>query len=132
MLFAGRLLRHLGAHAKLFTVTENAMNEYQSRQAARFMQGGVHSLEMFGVPTESELRIGDSQAEIIQEIKQGEFDLVVLGAPLPQRGRRIAIQGVLEGIMKNAGNCSILIVRSHYHKKPINYSYTGLYRVPQS
>jgi len=133
VLFAGRLLRHLGAQAKLFTVMESAMNnEYQSRQAARFMQGGVHSLEMFGVPTESELRIGDSQTEIIDEIKKGEFDLVVLGAPLPQRGRRIAIHGVLEGIMKNAGNCSILIVRSHYHKKPVNYSYAGFYKVPQS
>ncbi|HEU0296922.1 MAG TPA: ATP-binding cassette domain-containing protein [Anaerolineales bacterium] len=133
VLFAGRLLRHLGAHAKLFTVLERAVNnEYQSRQVARFMQGGVHSLEMFGVPTESELRIGDSETEIIEEVKKGEFDLVVLGAPLPQKDRRIAIHGVLEDVMKNAGNCSILIVRSHYHKNPIHYSYTGFYRVPQN
>ena len=126
VLFAGRLLRHLGAHAKLLTVLESATNnEYQSRQVARFMQGGVHSLEMFGVPIESELKIGNAQTEISREIKNGEFDLVVLGAPLPQKDRRIAIHGVIEDVMKNAGNCSVLIVRSHYHKHPISYSYTG-------
>jgi nucleotide-binding universal stress UspA family protein len=89
------------------------------------MQGGVHSLEMFGVPIESELKIGNAQTEISREIKNGEFDLVVLGAPLPQKDRRIAIHGVIEDVMKNAGNCSVLIVRSHYHKHPISYSYTG-------
>ena len=52
----------------------------------------------------------------MDEIKKGEFDLVVMGAPLRERGGRIAIQGAMEGIMKNTGNCSVLIVRSHYHK----------------
>ena len=115
VLFAGRLLRHLGASAKLFTVSPNQMNEYQTRQVERFMAGGVHSLEMFGVPTQSEIKIGDPQTEIVEEIKKGEFDLVVLGAPLRERGGRIAIQGAMEGVMKNTGNCSVLIVRSHYH-----------------
>jgi sulfate transport system ATP-binding protein len=115
VLFAGRLLRHLGASAKLFTVLQKEMNENQSRHVERFMAGGVHSLEMFGVPTQSEIRIGDPQTEIVEEIKKGEFDLVVLGAPLQERGRRIAIQGAMEGVMKNTGNCSVLIVRSHYH-----------------
>jgi len=116
VLFAGRLLRHLGASAKLFTVSPREMNEYQTQQVERFIAGGVHSLEMFGVSTQSEIRIGDPQAEIVDEIKKGEFDLVVMGAPLRERGGRIAIQGAMEGIMKNTGNCSVLIVRSHYHK----------------
>jgi sulfate transport system ATP-binding protein len=91
------------------------MNENQTRQVERFMAGGVHSLEMFGVPTQSEIRIGDPQTEIVEEIKKGEFDLVVLGAPLRERGGRITIQGAMEGVMQNTGNCSVLIVRSHYH-----------------
>jgi len=116
VLFAGRLLRHLGASAKLFTVLPREMNEYQSRQVERFIAGGVHSLEMFGVPTQSEIKIGNPQTEIVEEIKKGEFDLVILGAPLRERGGHIAIQGAMEGVMKNTGNCSVLIVRSHYHK----------------
>lgn len=128
VMFAGRLLRHLGAHATLLTILDNAMkNEYQARQVERFMQGGVHSLEMFGVPTQSELKIGNPQTDIVEEIKKGEFDLVVLGAPLPQKDGRIVINRVIENVMKNAGNCSLLIVRSHYHKNTINYSYPEYY-----
>ena len=123
VMFAGRLLRHLGARAKLFTVLPTAMNnEYQNRQVVRFVAGGVQTLEMFGVPTESELKIGDPQAEIVEEIKKGEFDLVVLGAPFPQKDGRILINGLIEGVMKNAGNCSVLIVRSHYHKNTVKHN----------
>jgi sulfate transport system ATP-binding protein len=124
VMFAGRLLRHLGAHATLLTILDGAMkNEYQARQVERFMAGGVHSLEMFGVPTQSELKIGNPQTDIVEEIKKGEFDLVVLGAPLPQKDGRIIINRVIENVMKNAGNCSLLIVRSHYHKNIISYGY---------
>jgi sulfate/thiosulfate transport system ATP-binding protein len=120
VMFAGRLLRHLGARAKLLTALNSATtSEYHGRQVERFMAGGVHSLEMFGVPTESELRIGDPQTEIVEEIKKEGFDLAILGAPLPQKGGRIAINGVIEGVMKNAGNCSVMIVRSHYMKNNV-------------
>jgi sulfate transport system ATP-binding protein len=130
VLFAGRLLRHLGAQAKLFTtIGRDFKNEYQRRRAERFVAGGVKSLEMFGVPTESEIRIGNPQNEIVEEIRQGEFDLVVMGVPLPQRGGRIAISGLMESIMKNTGNCSILIVRSHHTRTPIWHNSSELYLV---
>jgi sulfate transport system ATP-binding protein len=123
VLFAGRLLRHLGARATLLTVLSGSPgNEYQYHQIERFMAGGVHSLEMFGVPTESKLRNGNPQTEIVDEIKKGEFDLVIMGTPLPQKDGRIVLNRVIEGVMKNAGNCSLLLVRSHYHKNTINYS----------
>jgi len=123
VMFAGRLLRHLGARAKLLTALRTEVpNEYQSRQVERFMAGGVHSLEMFGVPTESELRIGDPQIEIIEDIKKEGTDLVILGAPFPQKDGRIALNGVIEGVMKNAGNCSVLIVRSHHMKKTFKWN----------
>jgi len=121
VLFAGRLLRHLGASATLLTVLDGSPNnEYQYQQVERFMAGGVQSLKMFGVSTESKLRNGNPQVEIADEIKQGEFDLVIMGAPLPQKDGRIALNGVIGGVMKDAGNCSLLIVRSHYHKNMIN------------
>ena len=114
VLFAGRLLRHLGAQAKLFTVIPEAANsEYQRQHTERFMAGGQHSLELFGVPTECEVRSGHPSTEITQEIQNGGFDLVILGAPLPGRDRHVSLTKVVEDVMKNAGDCSVLIVRSH-------------------
>jgi sulfate transport system ATP-binding protein len=120
VLFAGRLLRHLGAQAKLFTALgRDFKDDHQRHRVDRFVAGGVKSLEMFGVPTESEIKIGNPQDEIVEEIKRGGFDLVVMGVPLPQRDGRLAISGLMEGIMKNAGNCSVLIVRSHHSRNPV-------------
>jgi nucleotide-binding universal stress UspA family protein len=120
VMFAGRLLRHLGAQAKLLTVIKSANDtEYERQHIGRFMAGGKHSLQMFGVPTESEMKVGHPQTEIIEEMRSGEFDLIVLGAPLPDRDGRVTLARVVEEVMKNAGDCSLLIVRSHYFKKPI-------------
>jgi ABC-type sugar transport system ATPase subunit/nucleotide-binding universal stress UspA family protein len=120
VLFAGRLLRHLGAQAKLFTaVGPDFQDEYQRQRVERFVVGGVKSLEMFGVPTQSEIRIGNPQDEIGKEIKRGEFDLLVMGVPLPQKDGRIVISGLMEGIMKNTGDCSVLIIRSHHARYPV-------------
>jgi nucleotide-binding universal stress UspA family protein len=66
------------------------------------------------VPTESELKFGDPENEIVSELASGGYDLVVLGAPLPPRHGHVQLKGITEGVMKNAGNCSILIVRSNY------------------
>jgi sulfate transport system ATP-binding protein len=120
VLFAGRLLRHLGASAKLLTILSHSTHdEHQNKRVERFVAGGVQSLEMFGVHTESEIRIGNPQTEIVTEIKKEEFDLTILGAPLPQIDGRIEINGVIEGVMRNAGNCSVMIVRSHNMKNTI-------------
>ncbi len=117
VLFAGRLLRHVGAQAKLFTVIDGVHSpEYQRQHIERFMAGGKHSLERFGVPTESDIRMGNPPAEIIEEMKKGEYDLVILGAPLPNRDGRVSLTKVVETVMKNAGNCSLLIVRSHAYR----------------
>jgi nucleotide-binding universal stress UspA family protein len=117
VLFAGRLLRHVGAQAKLFTVVNGVQSpEYQRQHVERFIAGGKHSLERFGVPTESEIRLGHPQTEISEEMQKGEFDLVVLGAPLPNRDGRVAMTKVVEGVMKNADHCSILMVRSHSYR----------------
>jgi len=90
--------------------------EYQRQHVERFMAGGKQSLERFGVPTESEIRMGNPPTEIIEEMRKGEFDLVILGAPLPNRDGRVSLTRVVENVMKSAGNCSLLIVRSHYSR----------------
>jgi nucleotide-binding universal stress UspA family protein len=118
VLFAGRLLRHVGAQAKLLTVVNGVHSpEYQRQHVERFVAGGKHSLERFGVATQSEIRIGHPQKEIVEEMKTGEFDMVILGAPLPGQDGRVSLAKVVEGVMKHADRCSILIVRSHAHRR---------------
>jgi nucleotide-binding universal stress UspA family protein len=118
VLFAGRLLRHVGAQAKLLTVVNGVHSpEYQRQHVERFVAGGKRSLERFGVATRSEIRIGHPQTEIVEEMKSGEFDLVILGAPPPGQDRRVSLARVVEGVMKHADHCSILIVRSHSYRR---------------
>jgi nucleotide-binding universal stress UspA family protein len=81
------------------------------------MAGGKQSLERFGVPTEIEIRIGNPQTEIVEEMKKGGSDLVILGAPLPDRDGKVTMTKVIEAVMRNAGDHSILIVRSHSYKE---------------
>lgn len=122
VMFAGRLLRHLGAQAKLLTVINADNNtEYRRQRAGRFMEGGRHSLEMFGVPTDCEIKTGQLQSEIQEEMKQGKYDLTILGAPLPDQDGRVSLNRVVEGVMKSVGDCSFLIVRSHFSRKPVIY-----------
>lgn len=118
VLFAGRLLRHVGAQAKLFTVLNGVHSpDYQHQHVERFMAGGKQSLERFGIPTQSEIRLGNPQTEIVEEMQKGEYDLVILGSPLPNRDGRITLTKVIENVMKNANNCSVLIVRSYAHRR---------------
>ncbi len=117
VLFAGRFLRHFGASATLLTVLANGpARESQTSQVERFLAGGVHTLEMFGVGAQSKLRRGNSHKEILQEIKEGQFDLVIMGTPLPEQDGRISLNGIVEEVARETENCSFLIVRSNHHK----------------
>ncbi|MGH2581395.1 MAG: ATP-binding cassette domain-containing protein [Anaerolineales bacterium] len=114
VLFAGRLLRHIGAKASLMTVQDfEPPNEFQQEQMERFMSGGVQSLARFGIKARTLMKRGDPLATILEEIKSGKYDLVVMGAPLPDRTGRLALGGVVGAVLRSAQNCSFLIVRSH-------------------
>ncbi len=114
VLFAGRLLRHLGAEATLITVhpeTDTGEEEYQ--RIERFLAGGVNSLSRFGVQAQSLIRSGDLLDAVLDELQNGDYNLVVLGAPLPDRQGHISLDGAIASILNGAENCSFLIVRSH-------------------
>ncbi len=118
VMFAARLLRHLGSQACLFSVVDGeAEDDYEQHRREQFMAGGVQSLKMFGVPTESNLKVGEPAEQISEEIRQGNYDLVVMGAPLPQRGGHIQLRGIIQEVMRNSGDCSLLIVRSNYLRR---------------
>jgi sulfate transport system ATP-binding protein len=112
VLFAGRLVRHLGAETTLLAVVAAEDPEATARQRAeRFLSDGGRTLGLLGVPAKTVLRAGPVGQEITAEIATGGYDLLVMGAPLPSADGRISLRGVVGQLMPVV-NCSLLIVHS--------------------
>jgi len=114
VLFAGRFLRHLGAHATLMSVIAAGNNSGLHERAERFLAGGLRTLELLRVPAETIVRDGNVHDEIIHQMKEGEHDLLILGAPLPHGGDKVSLEGVVGQIIKEMTTHPVLVVRSRY------------------
>lgn len=115
ILFAGRLLRHLGAQATLLSVIRPLGNRGELRDSAqRFLLDGVRTLEVLGVPAQTAIRSGNAFDEITSQMKLGGHDLLVLGVPLTHREGDLTLEGVVGQIIQSVTTNPILIVRSRY------------------
>jgi sulfate/thiosulfate transport system ATP-binding protein len=115
VLFAGRFLRHLGAEATLLSVIRPFGNKGELRdRAQRFLIDGARTLEVLGVPAKTAIRAGTVQDEITNQMKIGEHDLLILGAPLTHRDGGVSLQGVVGHIIEDLTTHPVLIIRSHY------------------
>jgi len=114
VLFAGRFLRHLGAHATLMSVITSENNSELRDRAERFLAGGIRTLELLRVPAETIIRTGNVHDEIVHQMEEGEHDLLILGAPLPQGGDRVSLEGVVGQIIKEMTTHPVLVVHSRY------------------
>jgi nucleotide-binding universal stress UspA family protein len=115
VLFAGRLVRHLGADAALMSVLPPGARiaELEAR-TLRFLDGGVQSLELLGVPARTFIRSGIAADEIRKELKDGGYDLLVMGAPLLDTRGQVNLGGVVAQALGQALDRAALIVRSHF------------------
>ena len=114
VLFAGRFLRHLGAHATLMSVIAPGSDGELHDRAERFLAGGIRTLELLRVPAETIIREGSVHDEIVHQMKEGEHDLLILGAPLPHGGDKVSLEGVVGQIIKEMTTHPVLIVHSRY------------------
>jgi sulfate/thiosulfate transport system ATP-binding protein len=120
VLFAGRFLRHLGVQSMLMSVIPSAGNKNEVRDhAQKFLSGGVRTLEVLGVPAEIAIRVGNVREEIMNQMKDGGHDLLILGAPLTYRRGQVSLEGVVGQLLKEMTTHPVLIVRSRY--AAINY-----------
>jgi nucleotide-binding universal stress UspA family protein len=115
VLFAGRLVRHLGAGATLLSVLAASNKDADlHRRTEHFLEGGVQSLSLLGVPAKTAIRTGTAAEEIILEVKQGDYDLLVLGVPLTKSSGKVSLSGAVEQILDGVTDRAILVVRSHF------------------
>lgn len=122
VMFAGRLVRHLGASAMVLAVVPAGERDPASRaRAERFVQNGVRTLQLLGVPAQTAVRHGVVRNEILDEMGRGNYDILVLGAPLPQQDGTILLAGIVSEILEEAIAHPILIVRSLVSGRPEPY-----------
>ncbi|MFU8770952.1 MAG: ATP-binding cassette domain-containing protein [Anaerolineales bacterium] len=115
ILLAGRLSRHLGAEITLMTVIPDHQDQpdYRSR-IERYLERGVTTLETLEVPAKYMILTGSVEDTISKELRDGNFDLLILGAPLADRRGQISFSGLIGQILKTNTTCATLIVRSNY------------------
>lgn len=115
ILFAGRLVRHLGAEATLLSVIPAAAQSQDLVQRTeKFLEGGVQSLSILGVPAKTVIRTGPAIETIGRELSQGGYGLVVLGLPLAKPNGKISLSGIVEQLLDTITDRAILLVRSRY------------------
>jgi nucleotide-binding universal stress UspA family protein len=112
ILFAGRLVRHVGAQATLLSVLESNADAAASERSERFLASGMRSLEILGVPAQTAVRGGVVSETIAQELAASGYDLLVLGTPLADLEGHISLRGVVEQVMSETPTCATLLVRS--------------------
>lgn len=117
VLFAGRLARHLGAEATLFSVipTEDPANR---ARAKRFLAGGLRSLEGLGIAASALVGVGGIGDAIQQQLVTTPYDWLVLGAPLNPRTGQVTLDGVVEKVLIKNASHPVLIVRSTHVAPP--------------
>ena len=118
VLFAGRLLRHMGAEATLMTVVPETMQSDSSKNRInRFLTDGQQSLARFGVPASKLIKVGGLLPAVKEEMQNEPYDLIVLGAPLPDRHGHVGLGEAIGSILSTVENCSFLIIRSQYYQR---------------
>jgi len=119
VLFSGRLLRHMGAEATLLTVLpKSARGEHPPSRIERFLANGQKSLARFGVPSKTLIKKGSLLSIIQNEVKENQYDLIVIGAPLPNHlNKPGSINGITESILSSIEGCSFLIIRSRQFQR---------------
>lgn len=76
----------------------------------KILADGEQKMRAESVQVETFLREGNSEQEIVKAAKEGQFDLIVIGARGIHRIRDLLMGSVTEGVVKHAP-CPVLVVK---------------------
>jgi nucleotide-binding universal stress UspA family protein len=79
-------------------------------EGKKILLDGEQKVRAENLPVETSLREGNSPQEIVKVAKEGQFDLIVIGARGIHRLRDLLMGSVTEGVVKHA-SCSVLVVK---------------------
>ena len=123
--FGGRILQMTGGSATLLHVVDPLTMEYLAHKKRisleEFVQLDIPQSHHFligheilrgiGIEVEMKLRHGFAAEEILQEIGEGGYDLVVMGSTQVARGmRRYFVGSITDKVVENSP-CPVLVVR---------------------
>lgn len=77
---------------------------------ARILAEGAEKVKAEGVEVETMLTEGHTVYEIVKAAKEGEFDLIVMGARGLSRIKEIILGSVSDGVIRNAP-CPVLVTK---------------------
>jgi hypothetical protein len=113
ILFAGRLLRHIGAEVTLLIVVPGEHPDAgASAQAQRFVSAGAKTLTSLGIKASTALKHGDPAARIEDESGGGVYGLLVVGSPPLRSDASAPLGGLVGRLLASQATPSILVVRS--------------------
>ena len=111
VLFAGRLLRHMGAQVTVLMVVPGEESDPAAdAHAERFVAASAKTLASSGVTARTVVTRGDAVARIEAEVRAGGYGVVLLGSP-PMPGDAAAVGGPVGKLLASASMPSILVVR---------------------
>jgi ABC-type Fe3+/spermidine/putrescine transport system ATPase subunit/nucleotide-binding universal stress UspA family protein len=96
--FGARVARHTKAEVRVIHVLDPGASAEVRARAQTYLDRAVASLDSFGVRGESKLLEGLPLESILQEAEREDADLLVIGAPLPNR-RQALVRSDLPGYL---------------------------------
>jgi len=113
ILFAGRLLRHVGGDVTVMMVVPGEEPDPGSTaQAERFVAAGAKTLASSRITVTTKVLFGDPAERIESEAGSGRYGLVVVGSPPLSSYPAEPLGGVVGRLLKSSAAPSVLIVRS--------------------
>ena len=98
----GRLASLTGAHATVLHVDNPLRTAEQQRRTEQHLREALSTLESMGVTSQSKIREEPALEHILREVEEGDYDLIVIGAPAPRTTRRLRWRDLAEQIVKGA------------------------------
>jgi nucleotide-binding universal stress UspA family protein len=109
--FAERVAWRLQAQVTVLTVLDEAAEGRVPDHVRRFLAAAARALGRRGVEVQTRIRFGPARREILAEVGEGGYGLLVVGAPVPTVGHGPLLTGLVTRLL--AAPCPLLVVRGY-------------------
>jgi len=109
--FAERVAWRLQSQVTVLTVLDESLEGRVPDHVRRFLAAAARALGRRGVEVQTRIRFGPPRREILAEVADGGYGLLVVGAPVPTIGHGPLLTGLVTRLL--AAPCPLLVVRGY-------------------